>query len=73
LDASILSGPDKVNRLGVLVQGDQVELFANDQFLGEYVLEDYPQGRFGLVVGSTETDNFKVSIDTVKFWNLAGS
>ncbi len=73
LDAAILAGPDKVNRLGVMVRGDQAKLFANDQLLGEYMLEDYPQGRFGLVVGSSETDNFKTFVDTVKFWNLAGS
>lgn len=72
LDAAILAGPDKENRQGVMVVGDLVKLYANDQFLGEYTLEHYPEGRFGLVVGSTETDNLKVLIDKVKFWNLTG-
>jgi outer membrane protein assembly factor BamE (lipoprotein component of BamABCDE complex) len=72
-NSAILTGPSKENRLGLMVAGDQATLYANDQQLGEYTLEDYPQGRFGLVIGSSETDNFKVSIDTVRFWNLAGS
>jgi hypothetical protein len=72
LDAAILPGPDKENRQGVMVVGDQVKLYANDQFLGEYSLEHYPEGRFGLVIGSIETNNFKVMVDKVKFWNLAG-
>lgn len=71
-DPAILAGPDKENRLGVMVVGDQVKLYANNEFLGEYTLEHYPQGRFGLVVGSTETNNFKVKVDTVKFWKLTG-
>jgi hypothetical protein len=72
-DSSIISGPDEVNRQGVMVVGDQVKLYANDRLLGEYTIDDYPQGRFGLVVGSSDTDNFKVMIDSVSFWNLADS
>ena len=71
LDAAIHPGPDKENRQGVMVVGDQVKLYANDQLLGEYTIDDYPQGRFGLVVGSSDTDNFKTKIDSVSFWNLA--
>ncbi len=72
-DSSIISGSDEVNRQGVMVVGDQVKLYANDRLLGEYTIDDYPQGRFGLVVGSSDTDNFKVMIDSVSFWNLADS
>ena len=70
-NSAILAGPNKENRQAVMVVGDQVKLYANDQLLGEYTIEDYPQGRFGLVVGSSDTDNFKVMIDSVSFWNLA--
>ncbi len=68
--ALILSGPDKENRLGVMIDGSDVKLFANGKLLGEYVIEDYPEGRFGLVVGSTNTDNFKVMVDSASFWDL---
>ncbi len=68
--ALILSGPDKENRLGVMTDGSEVKLFANGKLLGEYSIEDYPDGKFGLVVGSTNTDNFKVIVDSASFWDL---
>ncbi len=66
----ILSGPNKENRLGVMTDGSDVKLFANGKLLGEYVIDSYPEGRFGLVVGSTNTDNFKVMVDSASFWDL---
>ncbi len=66
----ILSGPNKENRLGVMTDGNDVKLFANGKLLGEYVIDSYPEGRFGLVVGSTNTDNFKVMVDSASFWDL---
>lgn len=72
-ESSIISGPDEVNRQGVMVVGDQVKLYANDRLLGEYTIDDYPNGKFGLVVGSSDTDNFRAMIDSVSFWNLADS
>ncbi len=71
LDDAIESGPDQENRIGVMVIDQDVTLYANDEELGKYILEDYPKGRFGLVVGSSETDNFNVRVDTVRFWDLA--
>jgi hypothetical protein len=71
--AAIVGGADKTNRMGLIVQGDSVKLYANDQLLGEYEIPDYPSGRFGLVVGAKETAGFQAKVDTVKFWNLAGT
>ncbi|MDF1500591.1 MAG: hypothetical protein P1P76_08985 [Anaerolineales bacterium] len=70
---AIKAGPDKENKLGVMVVDKKVKLYANDQLLGEYTIEEYDQGRFGLVVGASETDNFKVEVETVRFWDLGGS
>jgi hypothetical protein len=67
---AILAGPNKENRMGVMVVGDEVKLFANDQLLDTYTIDDYPEGRFGLVIGSDDTDNLKATVDTVRFWNL---
>ncbi|MEE9513644.1 MAG: hypothetical protein V3V46_06165 [Anaerolineales bacterium] len=66
----ILSGPNKENRLGVMTDGSDVKLFANGKLLGEYAIDSYPEGRFGLVVGSTNTDNFKVMVDSASYWDL---
>ena len=68
--ALILSGPNKENRLGVMTDGSEVKLYANGKLLGEYTIDSYPEGRFGLVVGSTNTDNFKVMVDSASFWDL---
>jgi hypothetical protein len=71
--AAIVGGAEKTNRMGLIVKGDSVRLYANDHLLGEYELPDYPSGRFGLVVGAKETAGFQAKVDTVKFWNLAGT
>jgi hypothetical protein len=69
---AVNSGPEKENRMGVMVVGQDVSLYANDQLLGEYTIEEYDQGRFGLVVGASDTDNFEVRVDEVRFWNNPG-
>lgn len=71
--AAIVGGASKANRMGLIVKGDQVELYANDQLLGEYEITEYDSGRFGLVVGAKDTANFEARVDSVRFWNLAGS
>ena len=66
----ILQGPNQENRLGVMAEGSTVKLYANGKLLGEYEVENYPEGRFGLVVGSTNTNDFEVMVDAVSFWDL---
>jgi hypothetical protein len=70
LDDAIKTGPDKENRMGVMAIGEAVSLYVNDQLLGEYTIDKYDQGRFGLVIGASETDNFEVRVETVRFWDL---
>lgn len=69
-DDAIETGPDRENKLGVMVVGEDVSLYANNQQLGKYIIEEYDQGRFGLVVGASETDNFEVHVEMVRFWDL---
>ncbi|MFN2147123.1 MAG: family 16 glycoside hydrolase [Anaerolineales bacterium] len=71
--AAIVGGANQTNRMGLIARGDKVKLYANDQLLGEYDIPDYDSGRFGLVVGAKETAGFNAKVDTVKYWNLAGS
>jgi hypothetical protein len=67
---AIKSGPDKENRMGVMAVGEEVSLYVNDQLLGEYTIDKYDQGRFGLVIGASKTDNFEVQVEMVRFWDL---
>jgi len=71
--AAITGGAEKINRMGLIVKGEKVKLYANDQLLGEYDIPDYDSGRFGLVVGAKDTAGFKASVDTVKYWSSVGS
>lgn len=71
LNEAIEPGPDVENSLGIMAVGDEVKLYANEQLLGEYPIEEYDEGRFGLVVGASETNDFNVNVETVRFWDLS--
>jgi hypothetical protein len=71
--AAITGGAEKINRMGLIVKGEKVKLYANDQLLGEYDIPDYDSGRFGLVVGAKDTAGFNAKVDTVKYWSSVGS
>ena len=56
----ILSGPNQVNRLGFWADGETIRLYANRKLLGEYTDDTYLDGRFGLFIGSSNTEDLKV-------------
>ena len=67
----INEGPDEINTLGVLANGNQIMLFANGEHLRTVYDDTFlGNGRFGLIIGSEETDNLVIEYDTFKLWNL---
>lgn len=69
--AAINAGPGQINRVGVMVDGNTIKLYANgvelatvtdSTFSGEY--------KFGLVVGNSDTEPFTVIFDDLKYWLL---
>jgi hypothetical protein len=66
--ASIHSGPNTTNRMGVLADGSRLAAFANNQLLGEWTDEDYVFGTFGLYALSSETAGFSVTFDDFAYW-----
>jgi hypothetical protein len=64
----ILSGPNQTNRLGIWAAGDTFRLYANGKFLTEVSDDEYEEGRFGLFIGSTDTDHFKVYVEEAAYW-----
>ncbi|MGD2253354.1 MAG: NBR1-Ig-like domain-containing protein [Anaerolineales bacterium] len=64
----IISGPNQTNRLGVHADGNQIKLYANRKVLAVITDSSYANGRFGLVIGSSETNNFQVFLDEVSYW-----
>jgi len=66
----ILTGPEQTNRLGIWLEGSTIMLYANGRLLAELEDNEYDEGRFGLFIGSTNTENFEVFVDEVAYWTL---
>ncbi len=69
----INSGPDQVNRIGVMTYGNRFYLYANGYLLNDsFILEDstnpYPGGHFGVFVTAKNTENFTIYVDEMSYW-----
>lgn len=69
--AAIAAGPNISNRIGVLVEGETIKVYAHgtelvtvmdSEYVGEY--------RFGLLVGAGDTEPFTVRFDDLAYWIL---
>ena len=67
----IRPGPNQTNRLGINADGNKFQLFANGEFLTEFVDSNYPSGLFGTMVRSETTNNFKINIEEIAYWRIA--
>ncbi|HUF39669.1 MAG TPA: NBR1-Ig-like domain-containing protein, partial [Anaerolineales bacterium] len=61
--SAIETGPDATNVVGIWAEGDDIRLYINDILVAELDVSIYDEGRFGLLVGSTNTANFDVYVD----------
>ncbi len=66
----IHAGAGKTNRLGFMADGDQITLYANGELLTEISDRSYEDGAFGLFVSSANTENLKVLVSEVSYWEL---
>ncbi len=66
----ILPGADQMNSMGLMVDDDEFSLYANGYLLEEVSDDSYPDGGIGLFVASDETDEFKVQVSEVTYWEL---
>jgi len=64
----ILSGPNQTNRLGIWAEGDTFKLYANGKFIAEVSDDEYKEGRFGVFIGSSDSDHFKVYVEEAAYW-----
>jgi hypothetical protein len=67
---AIHKGPNQANRLGVLVKGKKISLYANGNLLTEISDDQYAEGRFGPFVGSVNTEDFTVNVSEIAYWDL---
>jgi hypothetical protein len=64
-------GSNSVNRLGVMVNGDRISLYANGVLLEETTDVTFKdQGNFGAFVSANETAGFTVKLDEIRLWML---
>lgn len=67
----IKAGANQLNRIGIRAEGTLFKFYANGVFLGEASTAKYQaNGRIGLLIAASETENFYVRYDNLKVWNL---
>jgi hypothetical protein len=69
-DANINAGPNQINRMGILAEGDSFELYANGKLLGEYEDDTFDYGKFGVLIGAGETSNLIIYVEDIAYWLL---
>jgi hypothetical protein len=65
---AINTGPNQVNRLGVLVQGAKMTLYANGVELTSVSDPSYTAGFFGLFAASITSSTYTVQVKEVDYW-----
>ncbi len=65
---AIYAGPNQINRMGILMRGGRLAIYANGTLLGEATNESFPDGYFGLFIGSPQTPNFNIHVDEMSYW-----
>lgn len=65
---AIIAGKNQTNRLGVMMIGDRLLLYANGKLLKEVHDATYASGFFGVFVGSDVTDQLTIEIDEMSYW-----
>jgi hypothetical protein len=68
--ALIKAGSDKTQRLGLWAKGNRLILYVDRKKLTEIQDTTYTNGKFGLFVGSVETDDLQIKVDEIAYWNL---
>jgi len=68
LDDSIQSGSGQSNRIGVMVVGSRITLYANGILLNEVQDSTYPEGYLGIFVNSEVTDKYTIHVDDLSYW-----
>ncbi len=66
--SAITAGKDQTNRMGIMMVGSRLLLYANGRLLTEVKDATFPSGYFGVFIGSDETTNLKVQIDEMSYW-----
>jgi len=66
----IETGPDQTNRMGILMEGNNIKLYANGTLLAELEDSKFDEGSFGLFVAAGNTSDFITYVDELTLWEL---
>jgi hypothetical protein len=67
-NAAIKSGANQTNRMGVMLVGSKLSLYANGVLVGEAQDSTWSEGVFGIFVGAHESSEYTVKVDSVSYW-----
>lgn len=67
-DPAIATGPNQVNRMGVMMVGSRLMLYANGKLLADVQDSLFPTGNFGVLLGSQTKLNFQIQVDSMSYW-----
>ena len=62
--------PKAKNKLGLLVEGDQIALLVNDELLTQVTDDTFMTGTVGLLAGAYNTSGVEVAFDKLDIWSL---
>jgi hypothetical protein len=65
---AIAKGANQTNRMGIMMVGTRLLMYANGQLLGEVSDGTWTAGNFGVFVGAGPTDQFAIQIDEMSYW-----
>jgi hypothetical protein len=69
-NAAINAGANKVNRLGVMMKGNKLSMYANGVLLGEVLDNTWLEGNFGIFAGAHESAKYTLKVDEVNYWKV---
>jgi hypothetical protein len=67
---AIVAGANKTNRMGVMMQGSKLGLYANGTLVGEIQDDSWTSGYFGIFAGAHESSQYTLKVDEANYWKL---
>ena len=68
--SSISTGPNQKNVVGVVLRSTKIRLIVNNVEIASFTDTTFKKGGFGLMIGSTNTNNLKIFVEEVQVWEL---
>lgn len=68
-DGNINTGSNQTNRVGIMTIDDRLIMFINGVQVDEFSDDTFPEGSFGVFVGSDVTEKLTVKIQEVSYWS----